>query len=659
MSAEFAGKIRPALWAAYRMEVMRVAACVLALAFVSLGAIADDDCNTCSEPQFPEAATYLEAKGYPAASHTVLLTWSERTATEPSQFVTGYHVKRDDGSLIDLYSDGDGNLLNDEALSALGIRKKNWDLPPVEKLGESTAPDLNWLPDSPTPVSVTKSVVPRGGVVLPEIDWAQVAQEDQESAEHSKGATRIGVFVDLESPIVIDGDNVSDGSWVEVADGSLWSFAMMSPDALGMRVHFAEISLPAGARVVVYNGEDAGEAYGPYFGPSPDATDLWSATVFGESVVVECYVPRSANRSNVRLTIDRVTHNYIEFGALTMAKGAGNCNLDITCYSSWSEVAKGVAGVGSIGSAGSIWCTGSLLADTDDSTTVPYFLTANHCVSNQSAASNIEVYWLYQTASCNGAPPSLLSVPRTTGGATMLATNNASTGTDFALMRLNNNPPAGVNYLGWTSSAAGIGTPTTCVHHPSGDFKRLTFGDVTNVANSLLSSRPRERYHQSTWRPGLGVTEPGSSGSPLFIESTQQIIGQLWGGPSSCTAQEKLDYYGRFDVSYPLMEQYLDPDVTIDGEIEVTVPNSQKTWLIGTKKRIKWTITGNPGATVKIDLYKNGVFLRNLKSSTPNDGKAPWKIKPNLSAGNDYYIRVTSLSDGSILDNSDTFALTN
>jgi hypothetical protein len=45
----------------------------------------------------------------------------------------------------------------------------------------------------------------------------------------------------------------------------------------------------------------------------------------------------------------------------------------------------------------------------------------------------------------------------------------------------------------------------------------------------------------------------------LFIDSTQQVIGQLWGGPSSCTSLIELDYYGRFDVSYVLIASYLDP----------------------------------------------------------------------------------------------------
>ena len=48
-----------------------------------------------------------------------------------------------------------------------------------------------------------------------------------------------------------------------------------------------------------------------------------------------------------------------------------------------------------------------------------------------------------------------------------------------------------------------------------------------------------------------GVTEPGSSGSPLYSQAGR-FIGQLHGGPSSCgaTGDNLSDYYGRFSVSW-------------------------------------------------------------------------------------------------------------
>lgn len=639
---------------------MRLVLSALALV-MAVGVHATEPCETCSgEPQYPEAEAFLQAKGYAKSNHTVLMSWTERTHDGTNRFVTGFHVKRADGTTIELYSDGADKLLSNKELKQLGIKPKNWDLKPVEKFGETPPALQRVLPEKPAPTGVSKLIAPRGGAVLPEIDWTEVTREDAERRELSKGPKRIGVVLNLTDPAVVLGDAVSVGEWTPVdGGGSLWSFAMLSPDALGMRVHFSEIALPLGARVVVYNGDDPNEAYGPYFSPAPGATDLWSATVFGETVVVECFVPGGADRSAVRLTIDQATHQYVPFGKLSMAKGAGACELDVTCYSAWATTAKGVAGIGSVGQSGVLWCTGSLLADTDNSTTIPYFLTANHCVGSQSSANNIEVYWLYQTSTCNGNPPNPTSVPRTTGGAQLLASANVNSGTDFALLRLNNSASASASYLGWASAEAGLGTATTCVHHPSGDFKRISFSDITNVPEDLLSTHPRDRFHQNTWRVGLGVTEPGSSGSPLFIESTQQVIGQLWGGPSYCgvSASGRLDYYGRFDKSFPLIEQYLDPEVVLDGTIEVIKPTSANSWAKGRKRRIKWETTGNTGDKVKIDLCQGGVFTMTLKASTNNDGRWKWAIPFSLSPASNYFVRVSSVADSDIFDNSDNFTI--
>ncbi|MGO4776418.1 proprotein convertase P-domain-containing protein, partial [Lysobacter sp. 2RAB21] len=53
------------------------------------------------------------------------------------------------------------------------------------------------------------------------------------------------------------------------------------------------------------------------------------------------------------------------------------------------------------------------------------------------------------------------------------------------------------------------------------------------------------------WQPTGGVTEPGSSGSPLYSPE-KRVIGQLHGGPSSCSATgaDRSDYYGRVFTSW-------------------------------------------------------------------------------------------------------------
>ena len=517
-------------------------------------------CECGAAPTFPEAASFLAERGYSLDAFTVLLVWQERIASKEGRFVTGYRLRQGgSGEPFDLYSDCEGNLLEYSQLEVLGIRAKNWDIGPVEQAAEIPQSLAKVLPVTPEPQGIAAGYGPSETVLVGPVDLEAIRHEDEErAASGHKGATRIGVVEELAEAVKVLGKTCTHGAWQKLKDGgAIWAVSFLSPDARGQRIHFAELDIPQNARVVVYNADQPGEAYGPY-GPG---ADIWSATCFAETVTVECYLPDWSDVPRVSLIADRGAHIYADFGQLQWRqlgeKAAGSCNNDITCYSTWTTTGTGIGGIGSIGSSGVLWCTGSLLADTDAGTDIPYFLTANHCVGTQTEANSLEIYWLYETTACNGSAPNPATVPRTTGGADLLATMTESSGTDFCLLRLRNDPPGGITFVGWTSAAAPVGTEAVCVHHPSGDFKRISWGDITNFSEILLSSHPRTRFHQCLWNDG--TTEPGSSGSPLMIESTQQIIGQLWGGLASCSATGSPDYYGRFDVSYPLMQTWLDP----------------------------------------------------------------------------------------------------
>jgi hypothetical protein len=203
-----------------------------------------------------------------------------------------------------------------------------------------------------------------------------------------------------------------------------------------------------------------------------------------------------------------------------------------------------VAGIGTVGDVGYLWCTGTLLNNYKSDFT-DYFLTAHHCVGNQTEADSTEYYWFYQTSVCNGTPPSPSSVARTGQGADFLAGSDDATGNDFAFMRLRQVTPGGVRYAGWSTADPGTGAAVASIHHPDGDYKRISYGTQTGVDAN---------YRFVRW--SMGVMEPGSSGSPLFNDS-RQVIGQLWGGESSCAEPTLEDEYGRFEKTYPSISQWL------------------------------------------------------------------------------------------------------
>src|SRR5205085_10893239 len=117
-----------------------------------------------------------------------------------------------------------------------------------------------------------------------------------------------------------------------------------------------------------------------------------------------------------------------------IAPKEGSCHNDVTCYSAYAQEASGVARMSFVEGGNTFTCTGCLIQGNDSS---PYFLTADHCIDSQTLASTIEFYWFFQTRSCNGSPPSLSSVPHTTGGADLLATSTAN---DLYILRLCQKP---------------------------------------------------------------------------------------------------------------------------------------------------------------------------------------------------------------------------
>ena len=94
------------------------------------------------------------------------------------------------------------------------------------------------------------------------------------------------------------------------------------------------------------------------------------------------------------------------------------------------------------------------------------------------------------------------------------------------------------------------------------------------------------------------------------------------------------------------------------GTIRVKKPNGGETWTIGTKALVSWTSTGDVGTDVSIELWQNGQKARTLKGTTPNDGKQKVALKNTLPTGTGFTIKVKSISDPSIEDESDsTFSI--
>jgi hypothetical protein len=136
--------------------------------------------------------------------------------------------------------------------------------------------------------------------------------------------------------------------------------------------------------------------------------------------------------------------------------------------------------------------------------------------------------------------------------------------------------PETAYFLGFETNAQIPGTQTVCIHHPRGEYKRISFGRLTTDARGEQGPlKPLSRFYENLW--SQGTTEPGSSGSPLIRADTGRVIGQLYGGYASCSVPNEPDYFGRFDVTYPLVEMYLGASpLDVDGSGRIDVSDLRK-----------------------------------------------------------------------------------
>lgn len=383
------------------------------------------------------------------------------------------------------------------------------------------------------------------------VDEIALREEDQAQAASGSKLHRRGIGRELTV-------RLADGRWDEVdGRGWLWRADVMSKGAKAVRLHFDAAVMPEGASLLVYSIETPEHVSGPYEGRGPLGDgQFWTMALQGERVRVEYLVPGDAKHppTEPAFLVDRLAHVYRHpFERDGVEPQEGSCHNDVTCFPAWVNVARATAALEYIAGNGVFDCTGELLNNFAADLT-PYLLTANHCISDFQTAQSTVVYWRWQTSTCNGPLPPISSLP--TSAVCLLLAHGTSS--DYSLLMVEGAIPATlVSWVGWTATVAGDGTAVSAVHHPGGAFKRISFGTKASSPGTCTDGGGPSGHLRANW--SSGVTEPGSSGSGLYRNDTQQLIGQLHCGPSSCTAvpADKWDSYGAFASTYPSISSFL------------------------------------------------------------------------------------------------------
>lgn len=337
----------------------------------------------------------------------------------------------------------------------------------------------------------------------------------------------------------------NSGKWFDLPNGDrIWLLKITCANALTVNLTFNQTQIPEGNELYVYN-PDKSFILGKFTGYHLYDGQLGTELVPGNTVIVEYYVP-SYNKDNIgNVNVFRVTHGYRtahEF--MTKAFGSsGNCNMNVNCPDGADWVNQRNSAVMLV-SGGSGFCSGALINNTLNDGK-PYVLTANHCYSDPAG-------WVFrfnwQATACTnpGASPTFQSL----SGAVLRSRRTPS---DFCLVEITGGLVGGTvpatyspYFSGWDNSGVNP-TSTVCIHHPSGDIKKIAFDDAAANPATAMGSEANGVW-QVEWDRNT-TTEGGSSGSPLF-DQNHRIIGQLWGGGASCFNLSAPDYYGRLSKSW-------------------------------------------------------------------------------------------------------------
>ena len=346
--------------------------------------------------------------------------------------------------------------------------------------------------------------LPADAAVAIELD-GEVDQDGQQRSMASQGPGPVKIGYERAIAALDDPKALSQRqAWLGTRYGGVASaFAITSPGARALRLGMWVQAMPDRARLRFFapGAQEVIEITGAEVNASlrrnlqagdsgMEAETFWSPLIEGETITLEVELPPDIAPNSLVIAVPRLSHIYeLPYGPQGgvihdgVEKAAASCHKDVMCYPDWDPQSKATARMLYTKNGGTYFCTGTLLNDSDAATYIPYFLTANHCISTQSVASSLMTYWFWRSTYCNsGAPGSFQSL---SGGADLLY---VAAKTDTTFLRLSQTPPSGAIFAGWRASLPAQGQNLTGVHHPQGDLQKISLGASSGFWHCLDGS---------------------------------------------------------------------------------------------------------------------------------------------------------------------------
>ena len=452
---------------------------------------------------------------------------------------------------------------------------------------------------------------------------------------------REGAPMPVAKIVSVDYTMNNSGRYTTLPGGeNIWRLNLTAKDAVAIMLYYKDFYIPEGGKLFIYSA-DKSQLLGAYTHNTNPSGGLFATEFIGGDALVLEYVTSTVSDEKPRICIDEIGYGYNTaalraFCGITTRASSGSCMVDINCEEgdAWQREKKGVCHTIQKVGRYSYICSASLMNNTAEDFK-PLILTARHCAVGDNGAiassQDMEQWLFYFHREREGCGSSFLpALSKTMTGCTLLANTDMEGGSDGMLLLLNSMIPESydVFYNGWDrrdiSAASGVS-----IHYPSGDYMKIsTYSNFARTYTFLSSEFNGDR--NAHWNVtfvkttnGHGVTEGGSSGSPLYNEN-KLIVGTLTGGSSSCYDPRGLNIYGKLSYhwdryktdSSTRMDVWLDPlnlkVETFPGRFYkeyMPLPVDLRVVNMGNSVSLSWSAPDGDEAPVRYNVYRNNIKI--------------------------------------------------
>lgn len=355
------------------------------------------------------------------------------------------------------------------------------------------------------------------------------------------------------------------GNWMEKG-GRVYELALQTPDASSIIIQFSEFRLPKGAKVFVYNenavlGAFTSENNKPY-------KSLTLQELPGNHAKIQIYVP-DGKQDSTKLKVGTIGYGIPKSDVVPSAYGGNFFGWSLPCNNEINSdkgifVQREKRAIVKVVHLEYQFFVGysAVLINNYKQDGKPYFLTARHCFEKVFSDYEFHPEYAHSAVAYFGYESTTPGVngdwSKTISGADVLCWDPAPNQSylDVVLMRFWEKPSLQLNpyYAGVNAAYIDLDNQDeryqcfTAIHHPKMDVKKVT---RSSRISRITKTETSGKYDLVVY-PDDGVTEQGSSGSPL-LDKNMLVIGNLsWGNGEDCpsTVEKYPDGYAPIFAGY-------------------------------------------------------------------------------------------------------------